>query len=157
MSLFIWNILLAFVWVALTGNFTSSGFVAGFIFGYLVLALVGRTSGTMLGYTRKIPQVIGFTVFYIWELILSNLRVAYEVLTPTHYMRPGVIGLPLDTRSEAAITILANLISMTPGTLSIDVSNDNRVLYIHAMHIDDEDALRADLKDLERRVVELLS
>ncbi|WP_290652773.1 Na+/H+ antiporter subunit E [Aquisalimonas sp.] len=157
MTLFIWNILLAFVWVALSGNFTGSGFLAGFIFGYLVLAFVSRMSGDMTGYTRKIPQVIGFTLFYLWELIRSNMRVAYEVLTPTHYMRPGVIGLPLMTQSDAAVTLLANLISMTPGTLSIDVSNDNRMLYIHAMHIDDEDALRADLKDLERRVIELLS
>ncbi|MFV8836052.1 Na+/H+ antiporter subunit E [Aquisalimonas sp.] len=157
MKLFIWNILLGFVWVTLTGNFTGSGFLAGFIFGYFVLVFVCRVSGSTAGYTRKIPQGIGFTLFYIWELIMSNMRVAYEVLTPSHGMRPGVIGLPLDARSDAAITILANLISMTPGTLSIDVSSDNRMLFIHAMHIDDEDALRADLKDLERRVIELLS
>ncbi len=157
MNFFIWNILLGFLWVALTGNFAGSGFVAGFIFGYLVLAFVSRATGSMDAYTRKIPQVVGFAGFYMWELLLSNLRVAYEVVTPSHTMSPGVIGLPLETRDPATVTILANLISMTPGTLSIDVSSDQGTLYIHAMHMDDEDALRADLKELERRVVDLLS
>ncbi|MCS3902924.1 multicomponent Na+:H+ antiporter subunit E [Methylohalomonas lacus] len=157
MRLFIWNIMLALAWVSLTGNFSGSGMLTGFAFGYLMLAFVTRMSGETRSYTRKIPQVVGFTLFYIWEIIRSNVRVAYEVLTPTHYMKPGVIGLPLDSDSDAVISLLANLITMTPGTLSLDVSNDRRMLFIHAMYIDDEEALRRDLKDLERRVIELLS
>lgn len=157
MKLFIWNIMLALVWISLTGNFSGTGMLAGFIFGYLVLVFIARLSGETTGYTRKIPQVIGFVFFYIWELIKSNVRVAYEVLTPTHTMKPGVIGLQLEAKSDAAITILANLITMTPGTLSLDLSSDRRVLFIHAMYIDDEETLRRDLKDLERRVIELLS
>ena len=157
MRLFIWNILLALVWAMLTGSFTAGSLIAGFILGYLVLAFVARLSGGTVTYARKIPEVVGFTGFYIWELITSNLRVAYEVLTPTHHMKPGVIGLPLDATTDAQITILANLITMTPGTLSIDVSNDRRVLFIHSMYIDDADALYNELKELEHRVISLLS
>jgi len=157
MTLFIWNILLAFAWIFLTGNFTGSGFFAGFVFGYFVLLLIVRASGKRPNYMRKIPQIVNFTLFYVWELIKSNMRVAYEVLTPYYTMKPGVIGLPLEEDSDAAITILANLITMTPGTLSLDVSNDRRMLFIHAMYIDDEEQLRRQLKDLERRVLELLS
>lgn len=156
MTLLVWNLLLAFAWIALTGNFTGSGLIAGFIFGYFVLLLISRASGKRPTYLRKVPQTINFTLFYIWEIIQSNLRVAYEVLTPTHNMRPGVIGLQLSCGSDAAITMLANLITMTPGTLSLDVSSDRRMLFIHVMHIDDEDQLRADLKHLERRVMDLL-
>lgn len=156
MKLFIWNILLAFVWVSLTGDFSGGGLLTGFVFGLLVLMFVARLSGDMTSYTRKIPQVIGFTLFYIWEVIKSNLRVAYEVFTPRHNMKPGVIGLPLDATTDAEITLLANLITMTPGTLSLDVSNDRKMLFIHAMYIDDEENLRRDLKDLECRVMELL-
>lgn len=156
MTLLIWNILLAFAWIALTGNFTGGGLIAGFIFGYFVLLLISRVSGARPTYLRKVPQAINFTLFYIWEIIQSNLRVAYEVLTPTHNMTPGVIGLHLSCKSDAAITMLANLITMTPGTLSLDVSNDRRMLFIHAMHIDDENQLRSELKDLERRVMDLL-
>lgn len=157
MKMFMWNIMLALVWAMLTGSFAAGSLMAGFIFGYLVLAFVARLSGQATTYSRKIPEVIRFTFFYVWELIQSNLRVAYEVLTPTHHMKPGVIGLPLDATTDAQITMLANLITMTPGTLSLDVSNDRRMLYIHAMYMEDEDALYAELKELERRVISLLS
>jgi multicomponent Na+:H+ antiporter subunit E len=73
-------------------------------------------------------------------------------------MRPGVIGIPLRARTDLEITVLANLITMTPGTLSLDVSPDRRTLYIHAMYIHDPEALRRDIQDnLERRVLELLA
>lgn len=157
MKLFVWNIMLGLVWISLTGDFSGGGLLTGFVFGYFVLALIARMSGEMSGYVHKIPQVAGFVLFYMGEIIKSNLRVAYEVLSPTHKMQPGVIGLPLEAESDAAITILANLITMTPGTLSLDVSNDRKMLFIHAMYINDEDTLRKDLKNLERRVLDLLS
>ena len=157
MTWFVWNILLALVWVTLTGNFSGASLFAGFVFGYFVLYVVAAGTGRPLGYVRKIPQIISFTLYYLWELLKSNVRVAYEVLTPTHTMQPGVIGLPLDAKSDAAITIFANLVSFTPGTLSLDVSNDRRMLFIHAMYVDDEEQLFADLKHMERRVINLLS
>ncbi|MEX0951300.1 MAG: Na+/H+ antiporter subunit E [Gammaproteobacteria bacterium] len=157
MKLFVWNIMLGLVWISLTGDFSGGGLFTGFVFGYFVLALIARMSGEMSGYVHKIPQVAGFVLFYMGEIIKSNVRVAYEVLSPTHKMQPGVIGLPLEAESDAAITILANLITMTPGTLSLDVSNDRKMLFIHAMYINDEDTLRKDLKNLERRVLDLLS
>jgi multicomponent Na+:H+ antiporter subunit E len=103
--------------------------------------------------------VVSFFFFYVWQLILSNLRVAYDVVTPTHYMRPGVIAVPLDAKTDAEITLLANLITLTPGTLSLDLSPDRGVLYVHTMYIDQDDVERArrQIKDnLERRVLELL-
>ena len=157
MTWFVWNVLLALVWVTLTGNFSGPSLLAGFIFGYCVLYLVATGTGQSLGYVRKIPEIIGFALYYLWELLKSNFRVAYEVLTPTHTMKPGVIGLPLDAQSDAAITIFANLVSFTPGTLSLDVSNDRRMLFIHAMYADDDEQLFADLKEMERRVIKLLS
>ncbi|MEX2515737.1 MAG: Na+/H+ antiporter subunit E [Gammaproteobacteria bacterium] len=157
MKLFVWNIMLGLVWISLTGDFSGGGLFTGFVFGYFVLALIARMSGEMSGYVHKIPQVAAFVFFYMGEIIKSNVRVAYEVLSPTHKMQPGVIGLPLEAESDAAITILANLITMTPGTLSLDVSNDRKMLFIHAMYINDEDTLRKDLKNLERRVLDLLS
>ncbi len=153
----IWNVLLALVWIILTGSFTAGSLVAGFILGYLVLALIAASRGQQLGYVRKVPEVIGFAGYYIWELVKSNVRVATEVLSPRHGMKPGIIGLPLDARSDAAITLFANLVTFTPGTLSLDVSDDRRMLYIHAMYLDDGDSLVAELKDMERRVIKLLT
>ena len=110
----------------------------------------------LLRYAGKVPKVATFIVFFIFELMKANIRVAYEVLTPTHNMRPGVISFDLQAEKDFEITMLMNLISLTPGTLSLDVSSDRRCLYIHAMYVDDLDKLRIQIKEFERRLLELL-
>jgi multicomponent Na+:H+ antiporter subunit E len=107
-------------------------------------------------YFKKVYQVIGFALFFIWALIRANLRVAYEVVTPPHTMRPGIVAVPLEVKTDAAITLLANLITLTPGTLSLDVSADRRVMYVHTMYVDDVEEFRREIKDgFERRVLEV--
>lgn len=106
---------------------------------------------------RKLPLLVRFLAFYLKELLLANLRVAHDALTPTHHMRPAMLAIPLDARTDFEILLLVNLITMTPGSVSIDVSTDRRVLYLHAMYVKDPDALRHEIKtQLERRVLELL-
>jgi multicomponent Na+:H+ antiporter subunit E len=101
-------------------------------------------------------RFIGFFFFFVWELLVANLRVAYEVLTPGFQMRAAIIDIPLDAESDLEITVLANLITLTPGTLSLDVSPDRKTLYIHAMHVDDVEQFRKDIKQrMERRVMEV--
>lgn len=151
-----WNIMLALIWVAMTGNFTGSGLAVGFLLGYLLLGVTLRDVPNFSGYIRKVPRVIRFLFFFIKELVRSNFRVAYDVLTPTDYMRPGVIAVPLEAHTDGEITLLANLISLTPGTLSLDVSTDRRVLYVHMMYLDDPEAAREEIKYFEKRVLELL-
>ncbi len=156
MSAFLWNLLLAVIWVAWTEQFTSGNLMIGFGLGYLILALAQLIVGKS-NYVSKVRKVFGFALFFLWELILANLRVAYDVVTPTHHMRPGVIAIPLDAQTDAEITALANFITLTPGTLSLDVSEDRKVLYIHAMYIHDREALRREIKSgLERRVLEVM-
>jgi multicomponent Na+:H+ antiporter subunit E len=154
--MFLWNLLLALIWASVTERFTIGNFIVGFWLGYLVLSITDRAFGPS-NYFMKVLQVTRFVLFFIWELILANLRVAYDVLTPQHYMRPGVIAIPLDAKTDEEINLLANLITLTPGTLSLDVSVDRRVLYIHAMYIDDVETLKKEIKDgFEERVLEVL-
>jgi multicomponent Na+:H+ antiporter subunit E len=154
--MFLLNILLALAWVALTGQFSPTNFIIGFSLGYVLLWLGQQATGPST-YFKKVRQVIGFTFFFLWELIKANLRVAYDVVTPRHYMRPGVVAVPLDLETDAEISLLANLITLTPGTLSLDVSPDRRTLYVHAMHIEDFDQFRQDIKTgFERRVQEVM-
>lgn len=158
MRMFLWNVFLAVAWALATGQFTVANLAVGFGLGYLILLFAQRALGPSR-YYAKVPQVAGFAAFYIWQLILSNLRVAYDVVTPTHYMRPGVVSVPLDAETDAEITLLANLITLTPGTLSLDLSADRRVLYVHAMYIDNDDvelARRRIKEGIERRVLEVL-
>ncbi len=156
MRTFLLNVLLALAWAALHGEFSVMNLLVGFASGFLVLGLVLSARGR-LGYFTRVPRLIGFLGFFLWELLLSNLRVAYDVVTPRHRMRPGVLAIPLDVQNEIEIVILANLITLTPGTLSLDVSSDRKVLYIHAMYIRDVDAFRTRIKKgFERRVREVL-
>ena len=105
----------------------------------------------------KAVLLLRFVIFYLGEVILSNLRVAHDVLTPTDYFTPAILAMPLDADTDLEILTVACLISMTPGTLSLDVSTDRKVLYVHAMYVEDEAALIADLKtNFEARVLRLL-
>jgi len=150
-------LLLTFVWSGLLGGITLENLVSGFVVSYVILYLVTRGMSGHDRFFGRLPKFLGFVVYYLWELVKSNAIIAYDVLTPTHHMKPGVIGIPLEAETDLEITVLANLITMTPGTLSLDVSPDRRTLYVHAMYIHDPEALRRDIKDnLERRVLDLL-
>lgn len=153
---FLWNLLLALAWALLSGNFSESSFVFGFVLGYCLLALLERELPALHGYTRRLPRFIMFIGFFIKELVKANLKVAFDVVTPLWYMKPGVIALPLRAKTDMEITMLANFISLTPGTLILDVSSDRRVLFIHAMFLYDEDEVIAELQEIERRVLELM-
>jgi multicomponent Na+:H+ antiporter subunit E len=158
MSGFLWNVLLALAWMGLTEDYSPGTLIVGFVLGFFILFFVRRVTGGT-NYLVKVRQTLGLIFFTVWELILANLRVAHDVMTPSYYMRPGIIAIPLDARTDLEITLLANLITLTPGTLSLDVSADRRVLYIHVMYIDNDDieAVRRNIKDgFERRVLEVL-
>lgn len=158
MNLFAWNMMLALLWATVTGAFSLQNLFVGFAIGYVVL-LVARPMAGPTTYHGRLWKTVIFLLRYIGELVWASLRVAYDVLTPTFHMRPGVIAIPLDAKTDVEITMFANLISLTPGTLALDVSSDRTVFYIHAMYIDNDDveALRQEIKEgLERRVLELL-
>ena len=156
MNVFLWNLLLALIWTAISGQFTLMNLLVGFVVGYGVLFLTQGVMGQST-YFLKVYRVVNFALFFFWELFLANLRVAHDVVTPRLRMRPGVIAIPLDAQTDAEITLLANLISLTPGSLSLDVSEDRRTLYIHAMFIQDPEQLRRHIKEgFERRLLEVL-
>jgi multicomponent Na+:H+ antiporter subunit E len=156
MNMFLWNLFLAFIWTTMSGLLTLANLLVGFLLGYFILLLVQRILGPS-PYFARVYRVLSFTAFFLWELLLANLRVAHDVMTPRLYARPGVIAIPLEARTDVEITLLASLINLTPGSLSLDVSDDRRELYIHAMYIDDVEAYRRTLKQgLERRLLEVL-
>lgn len=88
---------------------------------------------------KKVPLVIALFFYYLKELIRSSFKVAYDVLTPTHHMQPGVVAFHMEAKTDLEITLLANFITLTPGSLSIDISEDRTILYIHETYIWDGD------------------
>lgn len=156
MTVLFWNLVLAVVWAMATGEMSPAGLLEGFAFGYLALWLC-RPLLPESGYFRKPLQLARFALFFFWELLLANLRVAYDVVTPKLHMRPSILAIPLEARTDEEITLLAGLITLTPGTLSLEVSADRRTLFIHAMFVEDPERFRRELKDgFERRLLEVL-
>lgn len=150
------NVLMAVAWTALTGVFAPVNFIFGFAISYFILWFVQRAVGPSR-YFAKVPQSIGFLGFYIWELIISSLRVAYIVLSPAA-LKPAIVAVPLDVKSDAEIALLVNVITLTPGTLSLDVASDRSVLYVHAIEAPEPETFCAEIKqNFERRVRELLA
>lgn len=105
----------------------------------------------------RLGRAIGFAVFFARELLLANLRVAWLILRPRRRLRPAIVAVPLDVRSDLAIQLLATTITLTPGTLSLDVASDRRTLYVHVIDVGaDVDGFVRDLKaTFERRIKEL--
>jgi multicomponent Na+:H+ antiporter subunit E len=99
-------------------------------------------------------RLIEFLIFYLKEIVVSNVRIAHDVLTPKHRMKPGIIAIEVDELSEKQLAVMANFITMTPGTLGMYVSADQSRLYIHAMYMDtDAETIGANLaRDYGERV-----
>ena len=155
MNLLFINMFIALGYVGVQGQFTLTGLLVGFSLGYLALWLTQPLYGRTL-YFRRVPKTAQLVGYFLVELIQSNLRVFWDVITPGHISRPGIVGVPLDASTELEILLVANMISLTPGTLSIDLSEDRRILYVHVMYLDDPDRFRESIKEgLERRLLEV--
>jgi len=148
------TLVLALVWTAVQGAFRLGNFAVGFVLAYVVLRLLRPLLGEA-GYDRRLWYQVALAGFFVKELVMSSVRVATEVLTPGYSMRAGILAVPLSVRSDLGITLFANLISLTPGTLSLDVSDDREYLYIHAMYIDrgEEEDVQHLKRTLERRII----
>ena len=146
------SILLALAWAALQGEMTLLNLLVGYGVGYTVLALLARGGvmpSTLVSRTR---HALELAVFFGWALVLANLRVAADVLRGTR-IEPAVVAIPLDITSDGEILLLSMLINITPGSVTIDLSDDRRTLYVHVMHMKSADETRREIKrGFERRV-----
>lgn len=105
---------------------------------------------------HKVAHAITLTAFFAWELLVANVRVALDVLSPRTTIRPAVLAIPLDITSDAEILLLSALINITPGSVTIDLSEDRRTLFVHVMHMTSPEVSRHEIKTgFERRVKRL--
>lgn len=140
------TLLLAVVWVLLQNQFSWGMAVFGVILGVIIPRLTAnwwpdRPQGFHVG------RMTVYVLIVLWDIIVANLQVAWIILTRRNKnLRPAWIVIPLDLRSPEAITILAGTITLTPGTVSADMSNTGRHLLVHALDAPDPDAVRDDIK-----------
>lgn len=155
MNLFTLNIVLAFSWMLLNGDFNIVDFIIGFSVGFIALSLTHASQGH-LSYGRKVWAPIYLVLYFLMEVVITSIQVVWDVLTPTHLSQPNIIRVPLDVKSDLEIMILSNMISLTPGTLTLDVSEDRSHLVLHAMFASNEEEVIANIKNgLERRLLEV--
>jgi len=156
MTGFLLNILLALAWMVVNADFSVTGLVVGLILGHVAM-FMARPLYPDDRFFKRLWGGIWFFLWFLKELWVSSVKVAAAVLKPDMGNRPGVIAMPLDAKTDLEITLLANCITLTPGTLSLDVSPDRSTLYIHAMFVDDPEALKRETKEtMERRILEWL-
>jgi multicomponent Na+:H+ antiporter subunit E len=154
MIAFVFNLLLAIVWVAVTGSASLHNLFFGFVLGAIALSVVREPYGGR-GYLRRCRSVLLLVLLFLKELALSAWKVTMTVLSPDMNLKPGIFAFPLTVDRDFEITLLANLITLTPGTLSVDVSNDRKTLYVHALDCSDPQATRRDIAEgFERRIME---
>jgi multicomponent Na+:H+ antiporter subunit E len=152
----LWNIVLAAVWAFAVGELSLLNLTIGFTLGYAVLWL-GRNVFGAEDYCARLPRLLELLLYFFWKLIQANLRVAHDVITPKHRMRPGIIAVPLDARTDGEITLLASMLTLTPGSLSLEVSPDRQLLFVHVLYLRDVEAEKRTIKEgFERRLLEVL-
>ncbi len=106
---------------------------------------------------RKTRVLLKFIAFYFYELVTSAVRIAWDVMTVKDYSSPGIIDVPLDAKTDLEISVIANLITFSPGTMVVGLSADRQLLRVHVMFLDDAEAeIQAIKTKLESRVLEVL-
>ncbi len=152
------TLLLAVVWTLLQ-NSISAGMV---VFGIILGILIPWATAVWWPDTPRsfhLTKMMRYAVIVIWDIMVANVQVAWIVLTvPNAKLKPAWIVVPLELKQPEAITMLAGTITLTPGTVSADLSDAGHSLLVHVLHTDDPDAVRDEIKDrYERRLKEIFA
>ncbi|KZL06123.1 Na+/H+ antiporter subunit E [Pseudovibrio ascidiaceicola] len=151
---FLMNLLLAAAWGAVTGSFTPLNLIFGFILSSIALFLI-REQIAFRDYFQRGGKVLILAGSFFKELVLSSWRVLMIVIKPKIKLHPGIIAVPLSVSEDFEITLLANMVTLTPGTLSVDVSEDRKVLFVHCLNVPDPEETIDGIKNgFERQILE---
>lgn len=150
------TLLLAVVWILLQNKFSPGMAVFGLILGIIIPRLTAAWWPERPGRIH-LGRMFVYAMIVLWDIMVANIQVAWIVLTkPNAKLRPAWIVVPLELREPEAITILAGTITLTPGTVSADLSDEGHSLLVHALHTEDPEAVRDEIKDrYERRLKEI--
>jgi multicomponent K+:H+ antiporter subunit E len=133
-------ILLFVVWLSLTHQFTIGNILLAVILAWLIPLAVSRVRTSAVP-IRKPYKMIAFIGLLLGDIVVSNIVVAKQVLGKPKRLQPGFVIIPLDLKEALPITILASTISLTPGTVSVEVSKNRETLFVHALHVESESKL----------------
>jgi len=141
----IFSLVLLLVWLLLNNTLSAGHILLGSIIA-LVLPWATASFWADRLHLHKPGLALRFLLLVLWDITVANIHVAKLILGPRRKLRPAFVYYPLELDNDFAITVLAATISLTPGTVSIDVSSDHRTLLVHGLDVDDEVALIAEIK-----------
>ena len=145
LPLLVW---LVVVWVALWEQVSPANVASGLVVALVVLTLFPL--GTRQRSGRVVPvAAVRFLVYFAWKLVEASAIVAWEVVTPRNRINEGIVAIPIRGVSDVVITVVANAISLTPGTLTLEARRSPAVLYVHVLHLRDVEAVRRETLHLE--------
>ncbi|MFC4022718.1 Na+/H+ antiporter subunit E [Oceanobacillus longus] len=149
------NLIIAVMWMFLSESYTMASFITGFLFGVLLLLLLRRFLPGGF-YLTRVLKAIKLILVFLREMVMSNIEMIKYIYSPRPIREPGIFEYPLELKTDWEITILSSLISLTPGTLSIAISEDKSKLYIHAMNIENvDDEIRSIKETFEKGIMEV--
>jgi len=149
------NFIIAFLWMFISGSFTASTFIIGWLIGMLLIIMTRRFFPGHL-YIRRLWAVIKLTLLFFKELVMANIQVFMLVIKPKLGIRPAIFAYPTKLTNDWEITLLSSLITLTPGTIVMNVSEDKKTLYVHALDVDDVDDAVVSIRDsFEKAIMEV--
>ena len=149
-------VVLSVIWAAASGGLTLPNLLLGVVVAAAALLLI-RDRLKSRGGLGRLLRFASLALLFLSELVLSAITVAVWTLRPNVRagLAPAIIAFPLTVTRDIEITLLANLITLTPGTLSVDVSADHKRLYVHALDCRDPEGLKRQIADgFERKIIE---
>lgn len=157
MNMALGALVLALFWALITDGFSLPNLALGAGIGWAALWVVRDRMGAS-HFLHRLRRILSLALLFLYELSLSAIKVGWLVVQPDlrRRLKPALIAYPLTVQSPAEITLLANLITLTPGTLSVDVSEDRKTLYVHAVTMDDRAGLIDGIaKGFEARIMRI--
>ena len=140
------TVLLTIVWLLLVNRFSWNSVLFGFFLGVLIPFVI-RPYWPNMSPMRGPVKIAEYILVVLWDIVMANLTVAYLILfRRAADLQPAWIAIPLDLRTPEAITTLAGTITLTPGTVSCDLSAQGHNLLVHCLHAPDPDAVRDEIK-----------
>src|SRR5699024_1628713 len=151
----LFNFLIALIWMFLQNDFSFTSFLLGYMIGIIILFVLRRFL-LFRFYIHRVWAIFKLIIIFIIELTKANIDVVKIVFTPKLKNKPGIVAMETELTTEVEITLLAALISLTPGTISMDFSADNKTLYIHALDIQDKKQMIEEIRNsFERAIMEV--
>ncbi len=141
------------LWLVLWRDASPANVASGLAVGLAVVAVFPLRPAQARDHTVRPVRLLVFLGYFAWQLVVSNIVVARQILTPRNRVWTGIVAVPVPPGSDLVTTIVANVITLTPGTLTVEVTRDPPMLYVHVLQVRDIEQVRRDIRTIQTLVV----